>query len=80
MVECEYDEDSMKCVQCTKDSHGCYWDRISRMGGVKGAHGGIKVASKPSKGKESIATPVALSHHMSSEWFFVSCHVASYPS
>ena len=41
------------------------------MGGVKGAHGGIKVASKPSKGKESVATPVVLSRRMSSEWFCV---------
>ena len=68
MVECEYDEDSMKCARCTKDSHGCYWDSVLRMGGVKGARGGIKVASKPSKGKESVVTPVASSRCMSSEW------------
>ena len=67
MVECEYDEDSAKCARCTKDSHGCYWDGVSRMGGVKGACGGIKVASKPSKGKESVATPIASSCSMSSE-------------
>ena len=67
MVKCKYDEDSVKCVQCTKDSHGCYWDEVSRTGGVKGACGGIKVASKSSKGKKSIATLVASACQMSSE-------------
>ena len=57
----------MRCTQCTKDSHGCYWNGVLRMGGVKGAHGGIKVASKSSKGKESIATLVASACQMSSE-------------
>ena len=71
MVECEYNEDSVKCARCTKDSHGCYWDSVSRMGGVKGAHGGTKVASKSGKGKKSVATPVASSRRTSSEWFCV---------
>ena len=77
MVECEYDEDSAKCAQCTKDSHGCYWDGVSRMGGVKGARGGIRIASKPSKGKESIArkesvaTPIASSRRTSSACFCI---------
>ena len=71
MVKCKYNKDSVKCAQCTKDSHGCYKDGVSRMGGVKGARGGIKVASKSSKGKESVATPVASACQMSSEWHCV---------
>ena len=38
---------------------------------MKGARGGTKVASKPGKGKKSVATPVASSRRTSSEFFCV---------